>query len=381
MTDVQSGQPQPSAPAVANPAPSKGMKELLLKKTKAVVHEVKFRHMFTSQEQKQSQELDLLRSKLVNPKRDRKENFLVYRICQKMEFFNRLTEVMNNSNIDILLKFLDGASYEKHPPETVLMKEDDFGDKAYVVLRGKVAVLRKQAQQAAISSGSTAVNFSEASPITKKLAALQIMDPKQIAIEVAESQNPNYSDLPRQLILFLRRFGMIVGFFQREQMFGDVALTTASKRTATAVTLEETELMVFTRENFQHIKRFYTEEFLEREQLLKHIMPKMENIRDPKKETQLVQSFQPATFYRVGFSVQQGSYLGQRRQKRNEYLPGARGNPQDIEDHYLDDARPQRHLYEADPTERNRRGQLCRRGDIHRRGILQKHRPGVQQQL
>lgn len=303
MTDVQSGQRQPSAPAVANPAPSKGMKELLLKKTKAVVHEVKFRHMFTSQEQKQSQELDLLRSKLVNPKRDRKENFLVYRICQKMEFFNRLTEVMNNSNIDILLKFLDGASYERHPPETVLMKEDDFGDKAYVVLRGKVAVLRKQAQQAAISSGSTAVNFSEASPITKKLAALQIMDPKQIAIEVAESQNKNYTDLPRPLILFLRKFGMIVGFFQREQMFGDVALTTASKRTATAVTLEETELMVFTRENFQHIKRFYTEEFMEREQLLKHIMPKMENIRDPKKETQLVQSFQPATFYRVNFRI------------------------------------------------------------------------------
>lgn len=314
MSSPQPGQ-QPNAtatPAAPTAPASKGMKELLLKKTKAVVHEVKFRHMFTSQEQKQNQELDLLRSKLQNPKRDRKENFLVYRICQKMEFFNRLTEVMNNSNIDILLKFLDGASYEKHPPETVLMKEDDFGDKAYVVLRGKVAVLRVQPQRDAIASGSTGINFTQASPLTKKLAALNVMDPKQIAIEVAESQNNNYADLPRPLILFLRRFGMIVGFFRREQMFGDLALTTASKRSATAVTLEETELMVFTRENFQHIKRFYTEEFLEREQLLKSMMPKMENIRDSKKETQLVQSFQPATFHRVGKRSNKGPHLSKR---------------------------------------------------------------------
>lgn len=331
MSDQAASPPSTNNLAGGTTAGPKGMKDLLVKKSKAVMHEVKFRNMFTSTEQKQNQELDLLRSKLLNPKKDRKENFVVYNICQRMQFFKSLTEVMTNSNIEILLKFLDGATYEKHPAETVLMKEDDYGDKAYVVLRGRVAVLRKQNQQ--INTAQIAsVNLNESNPITKKLAALQILDPKQIAIEIAESQNPDYADLARPLVLFLRKFGTIVGFFQRGQMFGHLALTTTSKRTASAVTLEETEFMVFTRDNFQHIKRFYTEEFLEREELLKSMMPKMENIRDPKKETQLVQSFQPMTCHRVEFLLIVGTRIGKGREERAASVSGEGWCFEDLQD-------------------------------------------------
>ena len=80
--------------------------------------------------------------------KDRNNNFVIYRISQKMPFYQQLIDrTLKDSSIETILKFFEGASYEFFKKDSVLMKEDEQdASKAYVVLRGRIAILRKRKQ-------------------------------------------------------------------------------------------------------------------------------------------------------------------------------------------------------------------------------------------
>lgn len=320
---------------------------LLNKKAKLVLNQVKFKNMFKTESEKVAQEMQLLVSLLSESKRDKKATFMIYHICQKMPFYKQLTQrIMKDSNFEVLIKFFEGARYEKHPKDTVLIKEDDrYNTKAYVVIKGRVGILRSnkydvrpqglgnKAHDSSKMEGGLTVSPQNLSPnghlstIAPFGGSFRIIGdeqaepkkPGETEDQLEETKIQYYDGLSRPQILFLRKYGTMVGITDKGNIFGDVALTTDSPRTASAVTLEETELIVFTRENFQHILMYYTVEYFEKKNFLSSLLPQMEEITENKWETNFVHSFQHVKFRKVDLADSERC-LDKRRPGRQEYL-------------------------------------------------------------
>lgn len=294
-----------------------------------------------NEDTKLEQELNLLRSCLVSPEKDHTKMLTIYGLCQKMPFFKKLSsQIMADASFDVYLKFFERASYEYCERGTVLIKENDtLNTKAYVILRGRVGVVRQTKDVKTYSSQNTAINSSTgAANLTlknlnpdspefqkiannlnvsaKQLASMAVNNRKsllmkpalseqikdqltQAASKVEEKLDDPLLEFDKNLQSILLDYGDYITDIKKGQMFGEVALTENVPRTASIITLDDSELMVFTRENFQHIQKYYTQEFIERARFLKQRLPKLDEIKDKKRLTQMIQSFQPTTCRRV----------------------------------------------------------------------------------
>ena len=271
-------------------------KKLLTKKFNQVLLNVKLKNVVKPVDEKLREEQQLLRRVLQASERDRRMNFVILNICSRMKFYEDLAhKLMNNPALDVLLKLFEGAAYEFHPKGTVLMREDEDGFKAYVVLEGKVGVLRRRK---GILYRSFSVLFEkqelrDAKPRDAQhlQAIAKRIGGETIVREKWEEENEAYRGVSDDLLLLLREYGELIVAFQRGEMFGEIALTTDGKRTASAVCLEDTELMVFTKHNFQHLLKYYIREFLERKNFLRKLLPNLDSLKDNKRETQIIQAF------------------------------------------------------------------------------------------
>ena len=288
------------------------------------------------------QELALLKSCLLSTEKDHNKMLTIYGLCQRMPFFKKLSsQIMVDASLDVYLKFFERASYECCEKGTVLIKENDtLNTKAYVILKGKVGVVRQskesvKAQLSPKSGSGVTPGFASPngslktinldSPDFQKIAHNLNVSPKQLASlasntrksllfkpSLAEPSKDQDSIIKQELDnddpelgfdkalqMRLAEYGDFVTDIKKGQMFGEVALTENVPRTASIITLENTDLMVFTRENFQHIQKYYTQEFIERTKFLKQRLPQLDEIKEKKRLTQMLQSFQPATYKRV----------------------------------------------------------------------------------
>lgn len=287
---------------------------------------------------KAQQELVELRDCLLSEEKGQSKMLTLYKLCYPMPFFKKLsTQILKDANLDVYLKFFEKASYEKYEKGTVLIKENDtLNSKAYVILKGRVGVVRKtsdhkkpsaQHAEAAHTQGShkpMVRDLSLQSPDFRKVANSLKLSPKELTFMVADSikgaqmigknkesmtiSNTNddktlgeMAGLDKKVLAVVEENGVLMTEITKGNMFGEVALTENVARTASIITLEDTELMVFTRKNFQHIQTFYAQDFIERSRFLKQKIPNLDELEDRKKSTHIVQSFQPITFQRVAW--------------------------------------------------------------------------------
>lgn len=328
----------------------------LIKGIKTVMNQNKLVNAFISDDVKAHQDLITLREILQAEDKNNSSLLTLYSICQKMPFFKKLSSnIMKKvSSREVFLKFFERASYEYHPKDTLLIQEyDTLNTKAYVILRGKVGILRENReitgevspnrvgsptqqsrrksrvnfdQPELLKNRSGSSIFKETSPVRSKtgfsLMSSPIMQFQQKLPQAEQKRDEidNHEDLyfglDRSTISFLKNFGSLVAKIDKGNMFGDVALTSDVPRTASVVTLEDSELMIFTRENFQHIQKYYAMEFDDRKGFIKNRLPQVEEIKEEKRLTQFIQSFQPLALRRVNYS-NPGRYCDKRRKVRS----------------------------------------------------------------
>lgn len=263
----------------------RSLSQLFAQKAKLIINEVKFKNLKKTEKSKQLVEIETLRSILSQQTLDRKQIFMVYNICQKMPFFTELiTKVLKDANIEILLKFFEGATIETHKSLSILIKENDrANNKAYVVLSGSVGILHENRGKRNHGLKIADVRRNSTSLVDPPLTTEEF--------EAIESRSPNYENLDRTSCLFLRRFGVLAAIIKKGNIFGEVALTIEGPRTASAVTLEPTEVLVFTRDNFKHIQKYYTTEHVKKLCFIRETFPDVDLIREAKRRNQLMSSF------------------------------------------------------------------------------------------
>jgi len=268
--------------------------------------------------------------------KDRRNATSLFRICEKMPLYKKLIEgPLKDANHEILLNFFQGASHQTLPTGAVLMVEDDtHNSNAYVLLRGAVGIFRtnklkipvvkktleRQASYMPIANPLPAENSSSSHTRTLHRQATTSLPPDFDEKDLEEAQDPLYAGLDKHFRVFLRAYGKLVDKIRLGNIFGEVALVTDSPRTASAITLEETELMVFSRETFNHIKKFFTQNYFDKKVILEKVMPQLADIKEYKRLTQLVQSFQDLRLPRVGRPHQKAHVTREGRPGRYVYV-------------------------------------------------------------
>ncbi len=259
-------------------------------------------------------DLELLRSLVTSIFRDRKNCLSLLAICQRLPFYHKLVStIMKDAHLECLLGFFDGAFIEVHPTgKPLIIENDQQNAKAYVLLRGEVGILQsgvKAACRKTLPFGShkderleTAEQRENRHPSANCEALAATRSPKNAPrynIEEEEKTNSLYFGLDNHVKGFLRSYGILVNRIQVGHIFGEIALVTKSPRSASAVTLKESEFLVFNRKNFLHLMKFYTADFISKKVDLDRLWPAINLIEDNKKISHLVQSFNYQTHERV----------------------------------------------------------------------------------
>ena len=275
---------------------------------------------------KYEQDLKVLRELLKEDKKDRKDSIVLHRICQRLSFYKKLTTtIMQDMHSEVMMNFLEGASYEAHSKGAVLIRENDSENpKAYVLLSGQAGVFKTnygfEKNMYAFTDKNKSKNEKDSIDNEKKTVLQlggntkrfsfermrQILkeDLKEIVQQNLHEENSTkrlYEGIDEKFQTKLQEFGVFVHRIGVGEIFGEIALATESLRTASVVVLEDCELLVLTRQNFSFIKQFYTEDYLMKKADLEHFLPQTYLIEENKRLAHFVQSFTAISAFRVDF--------------------------------------------------------------------------------
>jgi CRP-like cAMP-binding protein len=220
---------------------------------------------------------------------------------------------MKDAHLECLLGFFDGAFIEVHPTgKPLIVENDQQNSKAYVLLRGEVGILQSGIKAACKKTApfgkqkeerlDTIQKTENRHPSANHEVLTGVVSPKNASrynIEEEERTNSLYCGLDNHVKGFLRSYGILVNRIQVGHIFGEIALVTKSPRSASAVTLKESEFLVFSRKNFLHLMKFYTADYISKKMDLDRLWPAVNLIEDNKKISHLVQSFNYQTHERV----------------------------------------------------------------------------------
>lgn len=223
---------------------------------------------------KYEEDLEELRTLVSSMFRDRKNSQSILSICQKLPFYSKLVStIMRDAHTECLLSFFDGAFIEVHPPSTPLIVENDTSNmKAYVLLKGEVGIVQSK------NKSPWKDDKSETS---------------------GDNSDSLYEGVEEGMKRSVRQYGGLVNRVKVGQIFGEIALVTKSPRSATAITLCDSELLVFHRKNFLHVMKFYTADYISKKTELERLWPEVNMIEDNKKLAHLVQGFSHISYKRV----------------------------------------------------------------------------------
>lgn len=219
----------------------------------------------------------------------------------------------------------------------MLFKENDLSNnKAYVVLTGKVVVLRKNREEENINKKTDnedlmkiekkpvltrKISFkktsSSQSPLIRTSFRMSIRTPyippigsksqRATRYSIRSNRNvpgnlENYDDeaaVAADLESKMAQIGDLVATIEEGSMFGEVALVSDNPRNASIFLMEDSEFMTLRQEEFDIIKKLYNKEFSLRRKFFYNIFPLLEFVKDDKKISNFLQFFQPISLERV----------------------------------------------------------------------------------
>jgi CRP-like cAMP-binding protein len=119
-------------------------------------------------------------------------------------------------------------------------------------------------------------------------------------------KDPIYQGENLRMLKKLSWYGNMVAKFKFGVLFGDAALLNDSPRSATVLTLEDCEFMVFHKRSLDAIKMSCNKDFEGRKKFLLEMIPEMAFIKNQLRVAQLIQYFKPARYKLGAFLTHEG---------------------------------------------------------------------------
>lgn len=93
----------------------------------------------------------------------------------------------------------------------------------------------------------------------------------------------------------VEKFGKLLDIAGYGEIIGEFALVNDNARTASVIAVEDSHLMVFTKECFELVKSTYNSEFIDRKNLLRRVFPSISSMPDCEKLNRIGRLFKPCT--------------------------------------------------------------------------------------
>lgn len=110
-----------------------------------------------------------------------------------------------------------------------------------------------------------------------------------------------FSDVDKWLRTFIEKHGKLVDITGHGHIIGEFALVNDNARTATVIAMENSHLMVFSKECFEDIKANYTGEFIERKNLIRRVFPSISSLQEGERLNRIARMFKPLSISLVRF--------------------------------------------------------------------------------
>ncbi len=253
-----------------------------------------------------------------------------------MPFYNVLKQYIDeNDNKDAMLNVFKRVTLEHVRKGKLVFRENDTDcEKAYVIIKGRIGVIRKDKMklekkrdlkpaETVESPTNTHDSKNAAKLIATRLLQLSLMPRKtQSSPQHAISQAKNvldvndssveqsidedpifceeiYQDIDMEIRKELPQYGRLIAKLGYGEIFGQIALQRNEPRNASIMALEDISLMVIHRQEFDYIKIYYSYEFNERKAFISSAIPQIDTLKDIKTLTRFLQYFEQVIFSRV----------------------------------------------------------------------------------
>ena len=280
----------------------------------------------------------------------------VYDICTGMPFYNIVKEFIDDHDKkEAMMNVFKKVTLDHFKKGKIIFKENDMMcDHAYVVLKGRVGVIRKDSNKlepkidlgldsplierhpkspdsksASRMIGSRLMSFNNSSKKSMfversprlmspmRVSHFSNMKPVEIRQEVSgESEfmlmEEIYEDVDYEIANSILDYGKLIVKLGYGEIFGQNALQRNEPRNASIIALEDVYLMVIHKKEFDLIKNYYSSEFNSRKQFITSVIPQIDSIKDLRTLTKLLQYFEMVTFSRVRSNELLGYSFGQR---------------------------------------------------------------------
>ena len=102
--------------------------------------------------------------------------------------------------------------------------------------------------------------------------------------------------IDKRMNRIIQKFGKLLDVSVSGEIVGDVALIAEAPRSATVLAVEDSHLMVFSKEPFLAVKSTYTTEFMERKALLRAVFPSISMMPDCDRLNRIARLFKPVNY-------------------------------------------------------------------------------------
>ena len=251
-----------------------------------------------------------------------------------MPFYKDIQQyIEDKEKRDALFNVFKKVTYESYKRGQLVFREHDSPcTKAYVIIKGRVGVIRedpkpflKFSQESlkpvdltksemilsprspispnkhnSISAGirKTIVNQLGFGSILNLHRSPNVVEPPNLSAtksappkEIIVVNNELYEDVEFEVKKIISTYGNLIAKMGYGQIFGQVALQNNKPRNASVIAIDDLHLMVIHKTEFEVIKVYYSCEFNERKQFLSTILPQLESVQEIKVMTKFLQGY------------------------------------------------------------------------------------------
>ena len=188
------------------------------------------------------------------------------------------------------VQLFETATFETFGREKeVFLEGEKPNDKCYVIITGRVGIYKGKVHCSVNIGGLDKVR--EANQQDDKYPSFK---------------DPIYQGENLRMLKKLSWYGNMVAKFKTGFLIGDAALLNDSPRSATVLTLEDCEFMVFHKKALDAIKMSCNKDFEGRKKFLLEMIPEMSLIKNQLRVAQLIQYFKPARYKLGAFLTHEG---------------------------------------------------------------------------
>ena len=280
----------------------------------------------------------------------------IFEICSRMPFYNVLKQYIDESDKkDAMLNVFKRVTLEHVKKGKLVFRENDSDcSKAYVIVKGRIGVIRKDTMKLEKKKEPKLPDFPEsptntqdskngAKLIATRLLQLSLMPRKtqsspqyaastkaqaeanESSIEQSVDDDPIfceeiYQDIEMDIRKEIPQYGRLIAKLGYGEIFGQIALQRNEPRNASIMALEDISLMVIHKQEFDYIKIYYSYEFNERKSFISSAIPQIDALKDIKTLTRFLQYFELVTLSRVDTNNQDTVITKENMEGKTIYL-------------------------------------------------------------